>query len=51
MHTHTPAYSLNDIIEAYNNYDASEEAKEPINFFISELTGVSIDKLYEMGMV
>lgn len=43
-----PVYSLTDIVEAYKTYDASEEAKEPILYFISELTGKSVDALAEM---
>lgn len=44
-----PVYSIDDIIDAYNKYDASDEAKEIISYFVSELTGISIDKLYEMS--
>lgn len=43
-----PVYSIADIIDAYRTYDASEEAKEPILYFISELTGKSVDALAEM---
>lgn len=39
--------SIQDIIDAYKHYDASEEVKEPILYFISELTGLSIDTLSE----
>lgn len=42
-----PIYSLQDIITTYKQYDASEEAKEPILYFLSELTGLSIDTLLE----
>ena len=40
--------SVRDILDAYVRYDASEEAKEPILYFISELTGKSVDALAEM---
>jgi hypothetical protein len=43
--TKTPVFSIQDIIDTYNNYDTSEEAKEPILYFVSELTGISIDEL------
>lgn len=43
-----PVYSIADIIDAYRTYDASEEAKEPILYFISELTGKSVDALAEL---
>lgn len=40
--------SVNDIISAYESYEASEEAKETILCFISELTGLSVDAILEM---
>lgn len=40
--------SIMDVIRTYKNYDASEEAKEPILYFISELTGLSVDKILEI---
>lgn len=40
--------SIQDIINTYKNYDASEEIKEPILYFISELTGLSIDTILEL---
>lgn len=43
-----PMYSIADIVDAYRAYDTSEEAKEPILYFISELTGKSVDALAEM---
>lgn len=43
-----PVYSLADVIETYRTYDASDEAKEPILYFISELTGKSVDALAEL---
>lgn len=43
----TDTMSVKDIIDTYNNYDTSEEAKEPILYFISELTGLSIDTLLQ----
>ncbi len=46
LSTH-PTFSQKDIVEAYKNYDASEEAKEPILYFISELTGMSVDSILE----
>lgn len=49
INTDIPMYSIDDIIDAYNSYDASDETKEIISYFVSELTGVSVDKLYEMS--
>lgn len=46
----TLTISIQDVINTYNEYDASEEAKEPILYFVSELTGLSIDALWEMGV-
>lgn len=43
-----PVYSIADIVDTYKTYDASEEAKEPILYFISELTGKSVDTLAEI---
>jgi hypothetical protein len=43
--TDIAVFSINDIIKTYKDYDASEEAKEPILYFVSELTGLSIDSL------
>lgn len=43
-----PAMSIRDVIEAYKGYDCSEEAKEPILYFVSELTGVSVDTILGM---
>lgn len=40
--------SIQDIIETYKNYDTSEECKEIILYFISELTGLSIDSIFEL---
>lgn len=40
--------SVQDVLDAYAGYDASEEAKEPILYFISELTGLSVDTLLEL---
>ena len=39
--------SVEDVLETYRNYDASEEAKEPVLYFISELTGLSVDSILE----
>lgn len=41
----TPIYSVTDLLEAYTDYDASPEAKEPILYFLSDLTGMSVDEL------
>lgn len=49
VNTNIPTYSIDDIIDAYNSCDASDETKEIISYFVSELTGISIDKLYEMS--
>ena len=43
-----PIFSVNDILETYRDYDGSDEVKEPILYFISELTGKSIDTLSEL---
>lgn len=43
----TVVMSAMDVIEAYVRYDASEEAKEPILYFISELTSISVDAVLE----
>lgn len=40
--------SIKDVVDAYKNYDASEEAKEAILYFVSELTGISVDAIGEM---
>lgn len=42
------AMSVMDVIAAYKNYDCSDEAKEPVLYFISELTGVSVDMIQEL---
>lgn len=39
-------YSLDDIFDAYNNYQG--DAKDEILDFMSELTGISIDRLIEL---
>lgn len=39
--------SVENVLKTYRNYDASEEAKEPVLYFISELTGLSIDSILE----
>lgn len=43
-----PAISIKDVVDAYKNYDCSEEAREPILYFVSELTGISVDAVLEM---
>lgn len=40
-----PIYSVNDIMDAYANYDKTPETEEIILYFISELTGLSVDAL------
>lgn len=40
--------SMDDILEAYRHFEASEEVKESILDFISDLTGKSVDALAEM---
>lgn len=37
--------SIQDIINTYKSYDVSEEVKESILYFISELTGLSVDTI------
>lgn len=39
--------SIQNVIDAYKRYGASEKVKEPILYFISELTRLSIDTLFE----
>lgn len=43
-----PIYSINNIIETYKLYDSSDETKEIILYFLSELTGLSIDSLLNL---
>lgn len=40
--------SVQDIIDAYNNHSCSEEEKDAILYFLSDLTGMSIDTLYTL---
>lgn len=40
--------SIQDILDAYKSYDASEEVKEVLVYFISELTGLSVDAILEI---
>ena len=40
-----PVFSHKDILNAYKDYDASPEAKETVLYFVSELTGISVDAL------
>lgn len=42
-----PVISIREVIDAYREYDGSEEYKEPILYFISELTGLSVDTILE----
>ena len=44
----TKTISIADVIEKFKNYDASEEAKEPILYFVSELTGISEKEISKM---
>ena len=37
--------SIQDVVEAYKNYDASEKVKDELVFFLSELTGLSVDTI------
>lgn len=43
-----PIYSVNEVLDTYRDYDCSDEAREPILYFISELTGKSVDTLAEL---
>ena len=43
--TDDPVISVRDVIEVYKNYDASEEAKEIILYFVSDLTALSVDTI------
>ena len=43
-----PIYSVNDVLDTYRDYDCSDEVREPILYFISELTGKSVDTLSEL---
>lgn len=45
----TNTLSVQDIIDTYVDYDASDEAKEVIIYFISELTGISVDEIYRLA--
>lgn len=38
-------FSNRDIIDAYRRYNCSDEAKEPILYFVSEVTGISVDQI------
>ena len=40
-----PTFSPKDVLDAYRDYDASDEAKEAILYFVSELTGMSVDAI------
>lgn len=41
-------YSMADLIDAYVSYDTTEENKNIILAFLSELTGKSEDSLWEL---
>ena len=43
-----PVFSHKDILDAYKSYDCPEESREAILYFISELTGISVDSLSHM---
>ena len=38
-------YSLSDLLDAYIRSDPSPECQEPILYYLSELTGKSVDAL------
>lgn len=40
--------SIQDIIDTFDNYGGSPEIDEPILYFISELTNISVDELVNM---
>lgn len=41
--------SINDVIEACKNFDAgSEDTKDTVLYFASELTGLSVDRILEL---
>lgn len=42
-------FSFNDLFETYKNYKATPAEKETILYFISELTGKSVDTLVQLG--
>ena len=44
-----PVFSINDLVEAYKNYEATPAEKEAALYFISELTGMSVDALAQLG--
>ena len=48
--TSTPVHSIDDIIETTRQYlnDNSEEISDVILYFVSELTGLSVDKILEL---
>lgn len=43
------AISIRDVLDAYKNYNCSDEAREPILYFVSELTGLSVDRILELA--
>lgn len=45
-------FSNQDIIHAYTGYDCSDEAREAVLYFVSELTGISVDEIesYRHGL-
>lgn len=45
--TDDPVISIRGVIEAYRDYDASEEAKETILYFVSDLVALSIDTILQ----
>lgn len=40
--------SVNDVIKAYKRFDTSSLAEDVVLDFVSELTGLSIDRLIEL---
>ena len=48
--TSTPIYSINDIIDITRQYlaESSEEVSDVILYFVSEITGMSVDSILEL---
>lgn len=44
-----PVFSINDLVEAYRNYEAAPAEKEAALYFVPELTGLSVDALAQLG--
>lgn len=41
-------YSLDDILEAYNRVGTDPNKEDSVLYFISELTGMSVDAILEL---